>query len=63
MVQLQDKKGVPVELIGTEYWDDYWASVVLMHFMREGDQKMSVAELVGKYPYATARDIVIKGFE
>ncbi len=56
-------KGVPVELIGTEYGDDYWASVVLMHFMREGDQKMTVAELMKKYPYTAAREIVNKGFK
>jgi mono/diheme cytochrome c family protein len=57
-----NKKGVPAELAGTEYRDDYWASVVLMHFMRDGDQNMMVPELVKKYPYATAREIVTKGF-
>jgi mono/diheme cytochrome c family protein len=57
-----NKKGVPAELAGTEYRDDYWASVVLMHFMRDGDQNMTVPELVKKYPYATAREIVTKGF-
>jgi mono/diheme cytochrome c family protein len=56
-------KGVPIQLAGTEYRDDYWASVVLMHFMREGDQKMTVSQLVKKYPYAQARAIVIKGWK
>ena len=58
-----NKKGVPAELAGTEYQDDYWASVVFMHFMRDGDQKMTVPDLVKKYPYATAREIVMKGFK
>jgi mono/diheme cytochrome c family protein len=58
-----NKKGIPAELAATDYQDDYWASVVLMHFMREGDQKMTVPELVKKYPYATAREIVMKGFK
>jgi hypothetical protein len=58
-----NKKGVPAQLAGTDYQDDYWASVVLMHFMREGDEKMNVAQLVEKYPYATARKIVAKAFE
>jgi hypothetical protein len=58
-----NEKGVPVELIETEYGNDYWASVVFMHFMREGDQEMSVAQLVKKYPYAAARKIVAKAFE
>jgi mono/diheme cytochrome c family protein len=56
-------KGVPIQLAGTEYQDDYWASVVLMHFMREADQKMTVSQLVKKYPYAQARAIVVKGWK
>ena len=58
-----NEKAVPVELIGTEYWDEYWASVVFRHFMREEDQEMSVAQLVEKYPYTAAREIVNKGFK
>jgi mono/diheme cytochrome c family protein len=58
-----NQKGVPAELTGTEYRDDYWASVVLMHFMRGGDQEMTVLKLVEKYPYAMAREIVVRGFE
>ncbi len=57
-----NEKGVPVQLAGTKYEKDYWASVVLIHFMREGDQKLSVRDLVRKYPYETARDIVEKGW-
>jgi mono/diheme cytochrome c family protein len=58
-----NNKGVPVQLAGTAYQDDYWAAVVLMHFMREGDQKMTVPELIKKYPYAQAREIVLKGWK
>jgi mono/diheme cytochrome c family protein len=58
-----NKKGVPVQLSGTAYQDDYWASVVLIHFMREGDQGMTVPELIKKYPYAMAREIVVKGWK
>jgi len=56
-------KGVPVQLKGTEYYDDYWASVVLLHFMRGNDQKLSVAELVRKVPYKESRDIVRRGWQ
>ncbi len=58
-----NKRGVPVQLEGTEYADDYWASVTLAHFMRSGDQKLSVKELVEKYPYANSADIVKKGWK
>jgi mono/diheme cytochrome c family protein len=56
-------KGVPVQLRRTEYEADYWASVVLIHFMREGDQKMPVADLVKKFPYRKAREVVVKGWK
>ncbi|MDQ7055489.1 MAG: hypothetical protein Q9M89_02935 [Persephonella sp.] len=55
--------GVPVRLTGTDYEKDYWASVVLIHFMREGDQKLSIQELVKKYPYKKSKEIVKKGWE
>jgi mono/diheme cytochrome c family protein len=58
-----NKKGVPAQLNGTEYENDYWASVTLAHFMREGDQKLSVKQLVEKYPYGTSVDIVTKGWK
>jgi mono/diheme cytochrome c family protein len=58
-----NKKGIPVQLRGTDYYNDYWASVVLIHFMREGDQKMSVPELIRKYPYRKAKDIVLNGWK
>ena len=57
-----NKKGVPVQLEGTMYADDYWASVTLAHFMRSGDQKLSVKELVEKYPYAKSTQIVKDGW-
>lgn len=53
-----NKNGVPVQLKGTEYENDYWASVTLAHFMREGDQKLSVKELVERYPYSKSSKIV-----
>jgi hypothetical protein len=30
-----NEKGIPVQLSGTEYYDDYWSSVVLIHLIRE----------------------------
>lgn len=58
-----DAKGIPVQLKGTDYYNDYWASVVLIHFMREGDQKLPMAELMKKYPYKRSKEIVIKGWK
>jgi hypothetical protein len=40
----------------------YQASVVLIHFMRAGDQKLPVSELTKKYPFRKAREIVVKGW-
>ena len=56
-------KGVPVQLRDTRYASDYWASVVLIHFMRGEDQKLPLAELMKKYPYPKAREIVRKGWK
>ena len=56
-------KGVPLQLKGTEYENDYWASVTLAHFMRSGDQKLSVKELVSKFPYARSTKIVKDGWK
>jgi mono/diheme cytochrome c family protein len=56
-------KGVPVQLEGTEYSKDYWASVTLLHFMREGDEKLPVDKLVEKYPYKKSRVIVQEGWK
>ncbi len=57
-----NSKGIPVQLRGTDYYGDYWASVVLIHFMREGDEKMPVASLVKKYPFRKSREIVARGW-
>ncbi len=54
-----NKKGIPVQLKETMHYNDYLASVVLIHFMREGDQKLPVAGLIKKYSYGRAREIVI----
>jgi len=51
-------KGVPLQLQSTKYADDYWASVTLAHFMRGGDQKLSIKELVAKFPYKKSAEIV-----
>ncbi len=56
-------QGIPVQLQETEYAGDYWASVALLHFMREGDQKMPIGKLMEKYPHKKARQIVIEGWE
>ncbi len=56
-------KGVPVELKGTDYNGDYWASVVLIHYMRDGDQNLPASDLVRKYPYKKAREVVAKGWK
>jgi len=58
-----NEKGVPVQLQGTEYSGDYWASVVLLHAMREADQRLPVERLMEKFPYARSRKIVQDGWE
>jgi mono/diheme cytochrome c family protein len=58
-----NRKGVPVELADTGYREDYWASVALIHFMREADRKLAVPELVRKYPFARAQAVVVKGWK
>ena len=58
-----NKNGVPNMLDGTEYENDYYAAVTLAHFMRDGDQKLSVGELVKKYPYEKSSEIVSKGWK
>jgi mono/diheme cytochrome c family protein len=50
--------GVPVQLEGTDYYEDYYSSVVLMHLMREEDYELSVEELLEKYPYEDSKAIV-----
>jgi len=55
-------KGIPVQLRGTDDSGDYWASVVLIHFMRDGDQNLPVTDLVRKYLYLKAKEIVLKGW-
>ena len=54
-------KGVPVQLSGTSYENDYWASIVLIRSMREGDEKMPPADLVKKFPYTKSQEIVSQG--
>ncbi len=56
-------KGVPVQLQGADYYNDYWASVTLIHFMREGDEKMACSDLVRKYPYRRSSGIVASGWK
>ena len=55
-------KGVPVQLKGTGYENDYWSSVPLIHFMREGGAGLPVSELVRKFLPGESRAIVIKGW-
>lgn len=56
-------KGVPVQLEGTEYYNDYWASVALLHFMRAGDEKLSISKLMEKFPHNRAQKVVSDGWE
>ena len=56
-------KGVPVQLKGTRYFNDYWASVTLIHFMRGKDYNLSISALMKKYPYSRSREIVIRGWK
>jgi hypothetical protein len=58
-----NRKGVPVQLEGTEYSNDYWASVTLLHFMREGDEKLPISRLLEKYPYKKSKTVVQNGWE
>ena len=56
-------RGVPSQLAGTEYENDYWAAVVLLHAMRDGDEKLPVKELVKKFPPERAKKIVDDGWK
>jgi mono/diheme cytochrome c family protein len=58
-----NEKGVPVQLWGTDFYHDYWASLVLMHFMRDDDIDLSIADLIKKFPYSTCSAIVKKGWD
>ncbi len=58
-----NKKGVPIQLKNTAYYNDYWASVALLHFMRAGDEKIPIAKLMEKFPYQQTRKIVQEGWE
>jgi mono/diheme cytochrome c family protein len=58
-----NKKGVPVQLKGTGYYNDYWAAVTLIHFMREADRKLPVPDLIKKYPFSKSRETVAKGWK
>jgi mono/diheme cytochrome c family protein len=56
-------KGVPAQLAGTGYDNDYWASVALLHFMRSGDEKLPIDKLMEKFPYQKSRKVVTDGWE
>ena len=58
-----NRKGVPVQLRNTGYYNDYWASVALLHFMRAGDEKLPVDKLMKKYPYQNSQKIVQNGWK
>jgi hypothetical protein len=55
-------RGVPVQLRGTGYEDDYWASVVLLHLMRDVDAKLGAKGIVKKFPHGASRKIVEAGW-
>ncbi len=56
-------KGVPVQLEGTPYYNDYWAAVTLLHSMRAGDEKLPIKKLMEKFPYERSKKIVADGWE
>ena len=58
-----NEKGVPDQLRDSEYAGDYWASVVLLHAMRDGDQKLPIKKLMEKYPYLKSQKIVQDGWD
>jgi hypothetical protein len=58
-----NKKGVPAQLKNTGYYNDYWASVALLHFMRAGDEKLPIDKLMEKFPYQKSQEIVKEGWE
>ncbi len=58
-----NKNGVPVQLKGTKYYNDYWASVALLHFMRAGDEKLPMDKLMEKFPYQSSQKVVKDGWE
>ena len=58
-----NNKGVPVQLQGTEYYNDYWASVALLHFMRAGDEKLAIDKLMEKFPFQQSQKVVTDGWK
>jgi hypothetical protein len=56
-------KGVPVQLRNTGYYNDYWASVALLHYMRSGDEKLPMNKLMEKYPYHRSKMVVQEGWK
>ena len=58
-----NEKGVPVQLKGTDYYQDHWAAVILAHFMRGEDFELPVKDLVKKYSYSRSRDIAAEGWK
>jgi len=58
-----NEMGVPVQLRGTDYFSDYWASVVLIHSMRGEDFELPVAGLLKKFPYQRSQEVVRKGWK
>jgi hypothetical protein len=58
-----NNKGVPVQLKSTGYYNDYWASVALLHFMRTGDEKLPIDKLMEKFPYHQSRKVALEGWK
>jgi hypothetical protein len=58
-----NNKGVPIQLKNTAYYNDYWASVALLHFMRAGDEKIPITKLMDKFPYKQTQKLVQEGWE
>ncbi|HUI66926.1 MAG TPA: hypothetical protein VL087_01790 [Nitrospirota bacterium] len=58
-----NNKGVPVQLKNTGYYNDYWASVVLLHSMRAGDEKLPMDKLMEKFSYSRSQKVAQEGWE
>jgi hypothetical protein len=58
-----NSRGVPIQLRGTGYENDYWSSVTLVHFMRDKDAKLPLPQLMRKFPYDESCAVVVKGWK
>jgi len=58
-----NNKGIPAPLKSTGYYNDYWASVALLHLMRVGDEKLPMDKLREKFPSNQSQKVAQEGWE